>query len=108
MQAIAGIDSLDALLKYLCSEDRLTCTVPFNAHIMSGDADPAVYAVFVEPVGLMLDDPEEYTKRTEFGQAEYDRSANAAGLEDRYRCGQKHLGSTGNDLFYGQWVIHPR
>ena len=108
MQAIAGIDSLDALLKYLCSEDRLTCTVPFNAHIMSGDADPAVYAVFVEPVGLMLDDPEEYTKRTEFGQAEYDRSANAAGLEDRYRCGQKLLGSTGNDLFYGQWVIHPR
>ena len=73
MRAIAGIDSLDALLKYLCSENRLTSTVPFNVYIAPNDADPAVYVVNVEPLELMLEDPEEYVERTEDGQAEYDR-----------------------------------
>lgn len=73
MQAIAEIDSLDALLKYLCSEDRLTCTVPFNVYIAPDDTDAAVYTVYVEPSGLMLEDPEEYVERSEYGQAEYDR-----------------------------------
>ena len=73
MQAIDRIDSLDALLKYLCSEDRLTGTVPFNAHIAPDESDSAVYTVYVEPSELMLDDPEEYVERSEYGQAEYDR-----------------------------------
>ena len=80
MQAINEIDSLDALLKYLCSEDRLTCTVPFNAYIAVPDnADPAVYAVNIEPSALMLKDPEEYVERSEYGQSEYDHLRQIAG-----------------------------
>ena len=92
MQAIAGIDSLDALLKYLCSEDRLTCTVPFNAHIATDDTDSAVYTVYVEPSELMLDDPEEYIERSEYGQAEYDRYRQIAG----YMLGR--LGSSESEI----------
>ncbi len=73
MQAIAAIDSLDALMKYLCSGDRLTDIVPFNAHIGPDETDASVYVVFVEPSPLMLIEPTEYIERTEYGQAEYDR-----------------------------------
>ena len=80
MQAIDGIDSLDALLKYLCSEERLTCTVPFNAYIAPCDnADPAVYVVNVEPSVLLLGEPEEYVERSEYGQAVYDHYRQTAG-----------------------------
>ncbi|MBQ6373342.1 MAG: M13 family metallopeptidase [Clostridia bacterium] len=79
MQAIAEIDSLDTLMQYLCSADRLTSLVPFNAHVMPNGTDPAVYVVYVEPSQLMLDDPEEYVERTEYGQAEYDRIRQIAG-----------------------------
>ena len=79
MEAIDRIDSLDALLKYLCSEERLTSTVPFNAYIAPDDTDAAVYTVNVEPSGLMLGDPEEYEERSEYGQAEYDRYRQIAG-----------------------------
>ena len=73
MQAIAGIDSLDAVMKYLCSEDRLTYLVPFNTYLEPNGKGAAVYAVKLDPVPLMLEDPEEYVERTEYGQAEYDR-----------------------------------
>ena len=79
LQAIAGIDSLDALLKYLCSEDRLTSTVPFNAHIAPDETSLAIYTVYVEPLGLMLEEPEEYVERTEYGQEEYDHYRQIAG-----------------------------
>ena len=70
VEAIAAIDGLDTLLAYLCSRKNLPREVPMIVNVWEDPLDPSVYVATIDPQTVFLGLPDEYTRRTEEGDAE--------------------------------------
>ena len=74
MKAILSIDSLDALMSYLHSDENLTRSILFTSAVAADMLDPDVYTTLIVAPTLMLQDSAEYTERTEAGEQAYEKN----------------------------------
>lgn len=68
MEAIAAIDSLEALYAFLRSEDNLAGILPVSVDVGVDLSDPDTYITSVGCMKLLLNDAAEYTQRTRAGE----------------------------------------
>lgn len=71
MEAIQGIDSLEAVTGYLCDRNNLMRFYPLTMAVSADFIDPDIYITQIGTPSLMLQDSAEYTGRTQAGELYY-------------------------------------
>ena len=78
LNAIAAIDSLDALMEYLRSGENVMRILPINVNVDADPLDPDTYITEISAQMLTMGDASEYTERTALGDYYYEESRQIA------------------------------
>ncbi len=71
IEAIQGIDSLEAVTGYLCDRNNLMRFYPLTMAVSADFINPDIYITQIGTPSLMLQDSAEYTERTQAGELYY-------------------------------------